>query len=80
MLYSSKGDVMIAIRTKPEEEQLIKTYAELQGKPVSEVIRTAILEKIEDDFDTSLADEAYREFLADNKTYSPNEAAALLGL
>lgn len=53
-----------------EESELLKKYAKGKGKNIEEVIRCAVLEKIEDEEDTKLADEAYEEYLKDCKTIS----------
>ncbi|MBN2696775.1 MAG: ribbon-helix-helix protein, CopG family, partial [Bacilli bacterium] len=44
----------ISIRVNEKESKLIKKYAELNGTTVSEVMRQAILSKIEDEFDIFL--------------------------
>lgn len=53
-----------------EENELLKKYAFEKGKAVEEVVRCAILEKIEDEEDAQLADEVYEEYLKDPKTIS----------
>ena len=53
---------MLALRTKPEEENVIRAYAELHGMTVSEFLRKSALEKIEDEFDLKLSHEAMEEF------------------
>ena len=53
-----------SMRLTHEEELLIKRYADMHKQTVSDVMRTAILEKIEDEFDLKeydLAMEAYRK-------------------
>lgn len=46
----------ITIRVSDEDAKLIKRYAKAQNKPVSELMRNAILERIEDEIDI----QAYR--------------------
>ena len=41
---------MISLRVKPEEEELIKEYAEQNGMSVSEFLRETALEKIKSEF------------------------------
>ncbi|MDL2319158.1 ribbon-helix-helix domain-containing protein [Eubacteriales bacterium OttesenSCG-928-A19] len=41
----------ITIRVSDEDARLIKNYAKAQNKPVSELMRAAILEQIEDEID-----------------------------
>ncbi|MDY0338901.1 MAG: DUF6290 family protein, partial [Acholeplasmataceae bacterium] len=52
----------ISIRVSEKESKLIKKYAELNGTTVSELLRQAILSKIEDEFDIFLYEQAYKEY------------------
>ncbi|OQX93388.1 MAG: CopG family transcriptional regulator [Tenericutes bacterium 4572_104] len=70
----------ISIRLNQKESELIRKYAELNGKTVSEVMREAIFEKIEDEFDIYLYENAMKEFEKDNKTYTISEARKILDL
>jgi predicted DNA-binding protein len=70
----------ISIRMHDKELELIKKYAELNGMTVSEVMRKAILEKIEDEFNIFLYERAINEHKQDNKTYSLDELKAILGI
>jgi uncharacterized protein (DUF1778 family) len=51
----------ISVRLTNEEVQLIKRYAALKRLSVSDVVRTAVLEKIEDEFDLKTALQALEE-------------------
>jgi predicted DNA-binding protein len=70
----------ISIRVSEKESELIKKYAELNGTTVSEVMRQAILNKIEDEFDIYLYDKALKEYEENPKTYTIQEAKELLDL
>lgn len=70
----------ISIRLNPEEEKLIKSYAKLNGLSLSEVMRKAILEKIEDEYDLAVAEKALKEFKKDPVTYTHEEIGEMLGL
>ncbi|MCK9493388.1 MAG: DUF6290 family protein [Acholeplasmataceae bacterium] len=70
----------ISIRMNNQELELIKKYAELNGSTVSEVMRNAILEKIEDEFDIFLFNKAFKAFEENPKTYTVEEASKILGL
>ncbi|CAG9435574.1 type II toxin-antitoxin system RelB family antitoxin [Providencia alcalifaciens] len=59
-----------AIRLNNEELSLFESYANAKGLTFSELCKSAIIEKIEDDIDLKLAEEAYEEYLNDNKTLS----------
>ena len=50
-----------AIRFSPEEKRWIQSYAALQGSTFSEVVREAILEKVEDMVDAQAYEVALRE-------------------
>ena len=68
----------ISIRVSEKEAKLIKKYAELNGTTVSEVMRQAILSKIEDEFDIFLYEQAYKEYEENPKTYTIEEAKKIL--
>ena len=68
------------VRMGDEETRLIKDYAKLHGITVSDFMRRAALEKIEDELDVRAAEKAYAEYLADPVTYSHEEMGRLLGL
>jgi RHH-type transcriptional regulator, rel operon repressor / antitoxin RelB len=70
--------VSISIRVSEKESKLIKKYAELKGTTVSEVMRQAILSKIEDEFDIFLYEKAYKEYEENPKTYTIEEAKKIL--
>ena len=52
-----------SIRLNDEEKMLADSYAKLHGMALGEAFKTALFEKIEDEFDVSLADEAYKEYV-----------------
>ncbi len=60
----------ISIRLDDNDSKLIKAYAELNGMTVSEAIRKAMLERIEDEFDLKAYEEALAEYQNDPVTYS----------
>lgn len=68
----------ISIRVSEKESKLIKKYAELNGTTVSEVMRQAILSKIEDEFDIFLYEQAYKGYEENPKTYTIEEAKEIL--
>jgi RHH-type transcriptional regulator, rel operon repressor / antitoxin RelB len=70
----------ISIRMNDKEMKLVKKYAELNGTTISDVMRKAILGKIEDEFDIFLYDQAYKAYEQDSKTYTIGEAKSLLGI
>ncbi len=72
--------VGISIRVTKKESELIKKYAELQGKSVSEIMRKAVLEKIEDEFDIYIYGEAKKDYETNAKVYTIAEAKKILGI
>ena len=70
----------VSIRMNDKELELIRKYAELNGTTVSEVMRKAILEKIEDEFDIFLYEKANKAYEQNPKTYTIEEAKAILGI
>ncbi len=70
----------MTVRMGDEETRLIKDYAKLHGITVSDFMRRAALEKIEDELDIRAAERAYAEYLADPVTYSLDEIEKEFGL
>ncbi len=48
------SSISTAIRFSPDEKQLIQKYAEIHKQNFSDVVRRAILDKIEDEYDLAL--------------------------
>ena len=72
--------MVISIRMTSEEKQLADAYARLNGVSLSEAIKRAYFEKIEDEYDIALAEESLREYRKNPKTYSIDELLAELEL
>lgn len=70
----------ISVRLTNEEVQLIKRYAALKRLSVSDVVRTAVLEKIEDEFDLKTALQALEEHRKNPVTYTHDEVKKILEL
>ena len=80
MYYTGVMIMVISIRMTEEEKQLADAYAKLNGVSLSEAIKRAYFEKIEEEYDIALADEAMREYEKNPKTYSHEEIKKMLGL
>jgi uncharacterized protein (DUF1778 family) len=52
---------VISLRMNGDEEKLIKEYAQANNVSLSELFRSSVLEKIEDDIDLELYHQAMRE-------------------
>lgn len=72
--------MVISIRMSKEEKELADAYAKLNGVSLSEAIKRAYFEKIEDEYDIALADAALREYKKNPKTYTLEELMKELGL
>ena len=72
--------MVVSIRMTKEEKQLADSYAKLHGLSLSEAIKRAYFEKIEDEYDIALADAALREYEKNPKTYTLEEVMKELGL
>jgi len=70
----------ISVRLTDEEAQLIKRYAALKRLSVSDVVRNAVLEKIEDEFDLKTALQALEEHKKNLVTYTHDEVKKILEL
>ena len=66
-------EVSFSIRLTDTERALAESYAKLHALSLAEAFKRALFEKIEDEYDIALADEAYEEYLATPTTYSHEE-------
>lgn len=60
-----------SIRLTEEEKRLADSYAKMHSVSVGEAFKRALFEKIENEYDIAIADEAYKEYLADGKKSAP---------
>ncbi len=72
--------MVVSIRMTQEEKELADAYAKLSGVSLSEAIKRAYFDKIEEEYDIALADAALREFEKDPKTYSLEEVKKMFNL
>lgn len=70
----------ISVRLSDKDTKLIKDYAELNNISLSDLIRNAIIEKIEDEYDLECYNNALKEFKNNPKTYTLEEVKKELGL
>lgn len=64
----------LSINLSAEETKLAESYAKIHSVTLSEAFKSALFEKIEDEFDNILGNEAYEEYLNNPKTYTHEEA------
>lgn len=70
-----------SIRLTEEERLVAESYAKLHSLSVGEAFKKALFEKIEDEYDIVIANEAYAEYVADGKKSRPfSELKKELGL
>lgn len=72
--------MIVSIRMSEEEKRLADSYAKLNGMSLSEAIKRAYFEKIEEEYDVVLADAALREYEKNPKTYSHEEVKKMFDL
>lgn len=60
-----------SIRLTEEEKRLADSYARLHSLSLGEAFKRALFEKIEDEYDIVVAEEAYREYAEDGKKSRP---------
>ena len=60
-----------SIRLTEEERALAESYAKMHSYSLSEAFKRALFEKIEDEFDITVGQEAYSEYLAEGKKSRP---------
>ena len=63
----------ISLRVNEQEMSIIKSYAHLCGTTVSDTVREAILEKIENEFDINIYTKAMKKHHKNPGTYSHDE-------
>ncbi|MCM1267520.1 MAG: DUF6290 family protein [Bacteroidales bacterium] len=52
-----------SIRLTAEEKSLAESYAKIHSMSLGEAFKRALFERIEDEYDITVADEAYREYV-----------------
>lgn len=70
----------ISVRLNEKDTELIKAYAKINNISLSDLIRNAVLEKIEDEYDLECYNKAIEEYRKNPKTYTIEEVKKELGL
>jgi len=60
-----------SIRLSVEEKNLAESYAKLCGISLGEAFKKALFEKIEDEYDISVAQEAYNDYVNSGQKSRP---------
>ena len=70
----------ISVRLNEKDTKLIQTYAKMHNISLSDLIRNAVLEKIENEYDLDCYNKAIEEYKKNPKTYSMEEIKKELNL
>lgn len=72
-MYYKKGvDYMsFSIRLSVEEKALAESYAKLHAMSLGEAFKKALFEKIENEYDVIVAEEAYNDYVKDGEKSRP---------
>jgi hypothetical protein len=62
-----------SIRLTDEEQKLAKAYAQIHSMSLGEAFKQALFERIEDEYDLVVAEEAYSEYEASGCKSTPVE-------
>lgn len=60
-----------SIRLTAEEKSLADSYARIHSMSLGEAFKKALFERIEDEYDITLAEEAYDEYVKSGKKSAP---------
>ena len=63
--------MIFSIQLNEEEKALADSYAKLHSLSLGEAFKKALFEKIEDEYDIAVADEAYKEYVTTGKKSRP---------
>ncbi len=63
----------ISVRLSDKDTELIKAYADINNISLSDLIRNAVLEKIEDEYDLECYKKAIEDYKKNPKTYTMEE-------
>lgn len=68
----------ISVRLNDKDTELIKAYAKMNGISLSDLVRKAIIEKIEDEYDLRCYYEALEEYKNNSKTYNHEDVKKMM--
>ena len=70
----------ISVRLNKEDTELIKTYAKMNSISISDLVRNAVLEKIEQEYDLECYKKAMKKYKENPRTYTLEEVEKELGI
>ena len=62
-----------SIRLTENEKRLADSYAKMHSMSIGEAFKRALFEKIEDEYDLAVAEEAYKEYVDSGMKSTPIE-------
>lgn len=65
--------MIFSIILTEEEKRLADSYAKIHSMSLGEAFKRALFEKIENEYNVNIADEAYQEYVVDGKKSRPIE-------
>lgn len=72
MYYKKGADHMsFSIRLTAEEKSLAESYAKIHSMSLGEAFKRALFERIEDEYDIVVADEAFQEYVDNGRKSRP---------
>ena len=63
----------LSIELTEQEQKLADSYVKLHSMSLSEAFKKALFEKIEDEYDIAMAEDAYKEYMDNGKKSRPIE-------
>jgi len=69
----------VSVRLNQEEETFFKSYAVLSGKSLSTLLKEALAQSIEDEYDLNIYKKAFEEYQQDSETISHDDFKKELG-
>ncbi len=70
----------ITVKLSDKDAELIKAYAKMNNISLSDLIRNAVIEKIEDEYDLKSYRKAIEEYKNNSKTYTMEDVKKELGV
>ncbi len=70
----------ISVRLNEQDEKLFKYYAKSNNMSLSELVRSAVLEKIEDEYDLEVYMSSLEEYEKNPVSYSHSDIKEIFGI
>jgi RHH-type transcriptional regulator, rel operon repressor / antitoxin RelB len=70
----------ISVRFSDNDDKLVKAYAQMYNKSVSDFIRETVMDRIEDEHDLQLYNQAMEEYKKNPITYSHAEVMKMFSM